>query len=168
MFAIFNGLLIVFDYVMCVLLVFPALCLYDNWLLLGGNRCISYHCCHRLEGEQTEHHDSGADGEEQEEKQSLIRRLLTGFFEILHRFRWAIVVVIISVFVLSTIVATHLELPNSSEVRLLNDGNEYETNNEWRTKLLSEVLSKKGGSQGYVVWGVEPADTGNHNNPGTF
>jgi len=28
-------------------------------------------------------------------------------------------------------------------------------------------LLKKGGSRGYVIWGVKPADTGHHLNPGT-
>jgi predicted RND superfamily exporter protein len=39
-FAVFVGLMVIFDYIMCVLLVFPALCMYDQ--ADRSNRC----CCH--------------------------------------------------------------------------------------------------------------------------
>lgn len=53
MFAIFCGLLIIFDYIMCVLMVFPALCIYDKSIQAKkrghvGNRfwtcCVSCTC----------------------------------------------------------------------------------------------------------------------------
>ncbi|KAL7561599.1 hypothetical protein ACA910_004188 [Epithemia clementina (nom. ined.)] len=39
-FAVFCGMLVVFDYILCILLVFPALCIYDK--ADHSNRC----CCH--------------------------------------------------------------------------------------------------------------------------
>eukprot|EP00580_Thalassiosira_gravida_P014932 CAMPEP_0201661984 /NCGR_PEP_ID=MMETSP0494-20130426/4208_1 /ASSEMBLY_ACC=CAM_ASM_000839 /TAXON_ID=420259 /ORGANISM="Thalassiosira gravida, Strain GMp14c1" /LENGTH=1144 /DNA_ID=CAMNT_0048140245 /DNA_START=29 /DNA_END=3463 /DNA_ORIENTATION=+ len=48
-FAVFCGLLITFDYMMNIFLVFPALCLYDKWLLAGSkNCCVNFDwCCGR-------------------------------------------------------------------------------------------------------------------------
>jgi hypothetical protein len=162
MFAIFNGLLILFDYFLCVLMVFPALCLYDQWLQRGRGNCwISCHCCHRLEAE--EGHIDGTNFEE--EKPSLIRLILTKFYAALHFVRFGMLLVIVGAIVVSGIYAATLQLPESSDVRLLSNSNEYERNYQWRLNLLSTVLEKSGGSEGYVIWGVHPADTGNHNKP---
>lgn len=162
-FAIFCGLLVTFDYIMCVLLIFPAICIYDRSLIRGGkNWCISCHCCHQLEA----HDADDADGEE---KPSLIRRILAQYYKIVHCSRWALLLACLAGFIVSAIYASRLTLPTSSDVRLLDPkSSQFEVNYEWRLNLLSEVLLKKGGSQGYVIWGVQPADTGHHLNPGTL
>ena len=51
-FAVFCGLLITFDYFMDILLVFPALCLYDKWLIAGSKNCLvkfEWYDCKRLD-----------------------------------------------------------------------------------------------------------------------
>jgi hypothetical protein len=58
-------------------------------------------------------------------------------------------------------VSTTLELPTSSEVRLLEDSSQFGQNYLQRHNLLLTPLEKAGGSQAYVIWGVTPADTGN-------
>ena len=147
---------------MCVLLIFPALCIYDKVLMRGSkNPCISCHCCHRFET-----HGEDIDGEEA--KPSLIRRILVGYYKIAHFLRWALLVLCLAAFGVCIYYATKLELPTSSDVRLLDSDNEFETNYEWRLNLLSEVLRKEGGSQGFVIWGVLPADTGDHNDPNSW
>jgi len=163
MFAVFNGLLITFDYFLCVFLIFPALCLYDKWLLKGDhNRCVSCHCCHRFET----HGRDALDGDgAEEESESLIRRILTKFYNALHVGRWALLVVCIGAIVTCGVFASRVELPDSSDVRILDSKNEHEKCYEWRLNLLSEVLEKQSGSRAHVIWGVTPADTGNQNNP---
>lgn len=65
--------------------------------------------------------------------------------------------------------AVQLELPTSSDVRLLNpDDYQYEKNAQWRVNILYDVLVKQGGSSAYIIWGVKAADTGDHNNPDQF
>lgn len=51
-------------------------------------------------------------------------------------------------------------MPTSSDVRLLDDSIQFEQNYLWRKNLLFDTLEKAGGSQAFVVWGVQPADTG--------
>jgi hypothetical protein len=160
-FATFCGLLILFDYLMCILLVFPALCMYDK----SRHRqscCCRCHCCRKSEAEgheDTDHHMVV-------DKPSLIRRLLTRFYNALHMGRWALLLVCVAAFIVSVVFAAKMGLPTSADVRLLDEStSQYEANYQWRIKLLYQVLVRKSGSTAYVTWGVKPADTGDINNP---
>ena len=166
LFAVFNGLLIMYDYFLCVFLIFPSIVLYDKWVRGGShNWFISCHCCHKLEA----HGQNAFDGDgSEEESESLIRRILAKYYNIVHAGRFVLVVICVGVIVTCGVFAASLGLPDSSDVRLLDDSNEYEKCYEWRLLLLSTVLVQQAGSRAYVMWGVVPADTGNHNNPGTF
>jgi hypothetical protein len=175
MFAIFCGLLIAFDYIMNVLLVFPALCIYDGALAKQGghhnvNCFISCSCFGFIPNRaaQDENVEDAVNGEidndsnhgKSHSKQSLIRRILLGFYKVLHFTRWPLFVACFAAFGVTVYVASTLELPTSSDVRLLDDSNQYEQNYLWRQHLLSEALEKEGGSQAFVIWGVTPNDTG--------
>lgn len=179
LFAIFCGLLIMFDYILCILLVFPALCIYDRRLQSGkSNLCIACHCCKGMEGSSDENDD--------EDKQSFIRRMLLKFYHILHKIRWVMFVVCLVALGVCIYFAATLELPTSADVRILDEDNEYEQNygtsdpggrnsswfsalvveshvlrcEAWRKLLLYDVLSKSGGSEVSVGFGLTAADTG--------
>ena len=154
LFAIFCGLLIMFDYLMCIMLVFPALCIYDRRLRAGrSNCCFACHCCHRFEAQSD---DENADIE----KQSLIRRILYAFYAGLHRVRWFLLFACLAGFAICVYFATTLELPTSADVRILEESNEFEQNYFWRQKLLYDALRKSEGSDVLVGFGLAPADTG--------
>lgn len=224
-FAVFCGLLITFDYLMNILLVFPALCLYDKWLLAGSkNCCVSFEwCCGKKKetdsdsgnddqvvpsvtkskGEievsianngredgisATERVDIGesvvtfagekegkgvdedAEREEllEQEHQTLIHRILDGYYNFLHKFRWFVLVVVIAGIITCTVFAAQLSLPTSSEVSLLPDGNEYQKHATWTQSLLSTEMFKDAGTEATILWGVTPADTGDHLNPDSW
>jgi len=160
-FSVFVGLLIILDYFMCILLVFPALVIYDNRNATrdpNSKGCCS--CCRR---------DVEANVDENgEEKPSLIRRILTGYYNFLHTCRYPLLVAVVGAFAVSAIFASRMELPESSEVRVLPSDNEFEMTFKWRQNLLYDLLDRKAGSAAFVVWGLTPADTGNHNNPESF
>jgi len=160
-FSVFCGLLIVMDYIMCVLLVFPALVIYDN-ARHGRNCCCSCHTCCKKSSEDDEEQVETTD------KPSLIRRILTTYYNALHTVRYPLLVVCLIAFVLSAIWAAKMTLPTSSDVRILPEDNEFEMNFMLRRNLLSTVLDTRAGSTAYVVWGLTPADTGNHNDPAEF
>lgn len=143
MFAIFVGLLVIFDYVLCVFLFFPSLCLYDKWLQKKRrNPCVSCHCCHRLEG----HGRDAIDGtsEEEETKPSFIRRILLKYYAGIHFARWGLLAISVGAMILCGFYASSLALPNSADVRLLPSSNVFERAALWRLNLLSDALSKKG------------------------
>jgi predicted RND superfamily exporter protein len=190
MFAIFSGLLIIFDYIMNVLLVFPALCIYDKAFQMAAaeegtarvNCCISCTCCGmfappKAYGDDTSSSSSSSssssegealdisvenDSLEHEEgrKPSLIRRILLGYYHILHTIRWPLLALCLAALGICIYYSTTLELPTNSDVRMLDEDSQFEQNHLWRDKLLYRGLEKAGGSQGYVIWGVKPADTG--------
>jgi hypothetical protein len=100
-----------------------------------------------------------------EERPSLIRRIIFKYYKTLHFSRWGILVLTMAAMGYCGYVASKLELPPTSDVRILDESIEYEKNYEWRKNLFSTDLIKQAGSAACVLWGARPADTGNHNNP---
>lgn len=98
-------------------------------------------------------------------KQSFIRRVLLGYYEVIHLLRWPLLVGCIAAFAVVAYFSTKMQPPENSEVRILHPSIEYEDNYAWRMKLLSTTLYKKEGSQTHVIWGVVPEDTGDQNDP---
>jgi len=229
-FAVFCGLLITLDYMMNILLVFPALCLYDKWLLAGSTNCLVHFecwCFHKNKGEKASEsdiqgksapnsmddvtsgelvvsisaveqlsiedttrinasdrpekqqqptvarRDKGTDDEERQlllelEHETLIHRILDGYYNVLHTFRWQVLAIAFAAIIACTILAAQLSLPVSSEVALLPDSNEYQMHWSWKQNLLSNTLAKEQGSEALIMWGVTPADTGDHLNPDSW
>ena len=101
-----------------------------------------------------------SDMKKEEEGVNMIQRILLKYYNILHLTRWPLLALCLGALALSTYFASTLELPTSSDVRLLNENIEYEQNYIYRQNLLSNALDRQGGSQAYVMWGVKAADTG--------
>jgi hypothetical protein len=178
-FAVFVGLLVVFDYIMCILLVFPALVIYDNRVRSDRRtgcccQCGFHTCCccfvsSKHAEEDAADESSGADDTDGEGKTSLIHRILDTYYIFLHRFRWPLLVVCAAALVVTALKAAQIELPRSADVRLFEESdNQFEANYIRRQKILYDVLDSKSGSFADVIWGVLPADTGNHNNPDSW
>jgi hypothetical protein len=202
MFAIFCGLLVTFDYVMCVLLIFPALCIYDKsiraraqgqkvnpcWMFCVTCTCGGL-CSPKVRLDELEDNvegrgvtasafvPTGRDGATKDKinedkdhddedddvsysKASRIQKLMLGFYYYLHIVRWPLFVISMVAFGLCAWKASQMALPTSSEVRLLGGSNQYEQNWVWRQQLLSSQLQQLSGSEGVIIWGVTPADTG--------
>ena len=173
MFAIFLGLLVTFDYLMNILLVFPALCIYDIRNLRGQNGfCTSCCCCccccfgngdHDHDNdEESEGNHSNDDDDDEDDKQSLIRWILSGYYWFLSKTRWGLFVTCFVGLILCSVWSAKLEMPTSSDVRLLKESHQFEQSYLWRQNLLLSSLDKVGGSSGYIVWGLHPEDTGDH------
>lgn len=85
-FALFCGLLIMFNYFMNIFLLFPALCIYDIALKNGSRNClVNFGCCSKSIFERDI--EKSAD---EEVKQSFIHRVLSGYFYFLHKFRYLV------------------------------------------------------------------------------
>lgn len=161
------------DLALCCLLVFPALVIYDRHLHSDGrNGCcchcgLSSCCCcfikHKAEEEQQEQQEPEEEGESYP---SPIHRILDHYYTFLHRFRWPLLLLCAVALVLSAVRAAQIELPISADVRLFDQSdNQYEANYQQRQNLLFDLIESNIGSNTDVIWGVVPADTGNHNNP---
>jgi predicted RND superfamily exporter protein len=87
-FALYCGLLIVFNYFMNILFLFPALCLYDNSLGKGKrNYLCNFFCCSKSIFENT-----GSESNEEGSELSTIHKVLNYYFLFLKKFRYAILV----------------------------------------------------------------------------
>jgi hypothetical protein len=178
LFAIFCGLLVTFDYIMDVVLIFPCLCIYDGYRK-QSNCCITMGCCQKSADGQDENalvdatspeesSEEGSPGETKSGRTSLIRRILLAYYDLLHMARWPLLVASAIAFAVCCYYASTLSLPLSSDVRILKPSVEYERSYAWRQNLLLESLDKQAGSLGYVIWGVEPADTGDLSDPASW
>jgi hypothetical protein len=153
-FAIFCGLLIMFDYFMNVLLVFPALCLYDIWLQKGDTRWYLHF------GKQA--------ASVEDEKHSLIHRILGAYYSFVHKFKWILFAGVLCAVTACAITVPRLSLPKSADIRLLSEDNLFERHWIWQHNLLSKHLATKGGSRATIVWGIQAADNGDLLNPNSF
>lgn len=89
-FAVFCGLLIVFNYILNILFIFPALCLYDIWLQKPShtsNCCLNFDCCGQSIFERR-----ATDGNGEEKQASFIHRILNALYRIIHQFRYILLV----------------------------------------------------------------------------
>jgi len=182
-FAIFCGLLVVLDYILCVLLVFPALCIYDKANLKAASEekkslCCNLSCGGKKKKKPKTNDDASVAVVPQDDSahaahvtlddadnQSLIRRILLGYYRVFHKLRWIIFAACLIGTVVSGIFAAGLQLPADSEVRLLGEDVEFEKAFYWRQELLTTTLDKASGAPTALCWGVEPADTGNYFDP---
>lgn len=163
-FAVFVGLMILFDYFLCVLLVFPALVIYDN--RRGKGNCCCETTCRRKRDDESTIEEDTEQAQGLEVEPSLIHRILTKYYRLLHKVRWPLLAICGAAFIYTAVKAASLDLPTSSDVRLYDENdNQFEQNFVWRKNLLYDVLQKKGGSEAYVVWGITPTDNGELNNP---
>ena len=164
-FALFCGLMVIFNYILNCCLVFPALCLYDKWLIGGSTSClISAFSKKSLKEQESGDQEVNTEREEGGTKLSFIHSILATYYEKLHRFRHFAVLVCLTSIATSAYFAATLKLPDNSEPRLLPPKNQFERYFNWNRLLLSMELMTAS-SNVKVYWGLNPADTGNHRNP---
>lgn len=168
-FAVFCGLMIIFNYTMNVLLVFPALCLYDRWIEEGKANCLVA-CCIKKRGtakdenENTEDFKDVENHKPSESKLSFIHRILTAYYNFIHKFRWPVLAIMVIATIVSIYFALALTFPESTEVRLLPESHPIEYHFNWRNALLSSLLFSSGTGVKFV-FGLTPGDTGRQNDP---
>eukprot|EP00546_Thalassionema_frauenfeldii_P001802 CAMPEP_0178935532 /NCGR_PEP_ID=MMETSP0786-20121207/24609_1 /TAXON_ID=186022 /ORGANISM="Thalassionema frauenfeldii, Strain CCMP 1798" /LENGTH=1026 /DNA_ID=CAMNT_0020613713 /DNA_START=1680 /DNA_END=4760 /DNA_ORIENTATION=- len=185
-FAIFCGLLISFDYILCLTLILPILCVYDKWtanttstLELEGNKscwntltsfCCYLRCCIAEKKDNHLGHLNDDNHDKSDGKQEIfIRRILGGFYPILHKLRWLILAVSIGSATFAVMYTTkNLQMPESSAVPILRPFNEFAMHEAWRQNLLYTLWQQEASSEGYIIWGLKAADTGDHTNPDSF
>lgn len=178
-FSVFLGIIVLFDYLLCIAIVFPAICLYDQWKE-KGNVCWfvtfgspssrlptpsldgrgSEDLCH---GDTVDEHT--IDEGNREVPDVFIMRVLMRYYKILHHSRYVLLVFFGAGFIVSIFYALQLSLPKTSSVRQLPPSHETELNFKWRADLLERSLLEQIGRQTQILWGVTPSDNGNHLNP---
>jgi protein dispatched 1 len=197
LFGIFVGLLIAIDFIFDVLVMFPSLCIYDGYRF--KENCFMEIRCFRsqsqpprnksdcpLEDSEEEakvgdednmnfKHDAASQGKDATppyippENRALIRRILTSYYNFLHRWRWSLMALTLAALGVCIYFATKLEPPQASfDIKFLVDSVEYEEARTFRNELLFTTLLSQSGGTANIIFGVTPADTGNHMDPYTW
>jgi len=142
LFSIYCGLVIALDYILCILLVFPTLCLYDAWLCNGSNSCLLRFGSKQMTNIKDEYNKSWA------------AYILSFHYNVIHKLRWIFLLASIGVIVLCSFVALRLSPPESPDQPFLPESNPFEIHRVWHRELLASSISK--GNRGLVnfIWGL--------------
>jgi len=175
-FAAYCGLLVTFNYVLNVCVVFPALCLYDIWQQSGStSRFVDIRNKKKElkinndeeEEEEADQEDSNSDTSPKKEKKEPKHRIMSFLYNRLHRFRWLILGVCLVSSGISIYYSLQMPLPESMDVRLLPESNSLELHYAWRANLLNKILWRPV-TVVYVIFGLDMGDTGTASNPDTL
>lgn len=176
LFAIFMGLMILFDYFMVVIICAPAHVLQYKWLeaTRTGNatrigvlkRCryalIDYTLCCCCGGGGRGKPIAG-----EADTDTSLQKWLVGFASVVVKLRYIVLVVFFGLFAYCGMVSADIPMPKTSEVKVLPDSHIITKFNEARKDLL-DSYSDESISWVAVIWGLIPADTGDHNNPDSY
>jgi len=173
-FAVYCGLLVTFNYVLNVCVVFPALCQYDIWQQSGSTsrfvdirynkKELNMNIDEDQEEEEADQEDSNSDTSPKKERK---RRIMFFLYNQLHRLRWLILGVCLVSSGISIYYALQIPLPQSMDVRLLPESNSLELHYAWRADLLNKILWRPVAVV-YVIFGLDMGDTGTASNPDTL
>ncbi len=118
-FAVFCGLMIVFNYVLNCALIFPTLCIYDRWLLNGRHNC--FVTLSSFERKKMEAHQDGQEDEPQMRDvdsdgtgQPLIHHALSKFYNFLHSYRWVILTIAVAAMGVSAYLSSTVSIASYS------------------------------------------------------
>lgn len=160
-------MVITFDYLLCILLVFPALCIYDRllvndtktmWLSFGEKNPLKHGTedSAELEGE-----DSKAS------TKSWSNCILSYYYKVMHRLRFPLLILAITAIVVCSFVASTIP-PRSTPFQMIfkpSTNNRYELHRSWSRLLLSTRMALQDTGTVNFIFGLTPADTGNHYDP---
>lgn len=143
-------LVVALDYFLCIVLIFPALCLNDR-----RNKC-------RRRG--TRRDPSHLSKESCRKGRTY--HVLSFHYNTIHKLRYPLLFLFAVIFVLCGVVSSRLGPPDVPDPPFLPKNNRYEVHRRWSAKLLSYKMALGGSGLVSFVWGLEPTDTGNMHDPG--
>lgn len=169
-FGIFCGLMIISNFILNCALVFPALCLYDRWILDGSpNWLVTFPS---IKWHKHEVHDEMTSKLTEISCSHQLRPIQKGFhayYTFLHRHQCLLLLFGISVLAISSYFAQTISLPDKTVmfIRFFPASHPQQRIGEVsRYGLLSSsLLAMMTGSPFGVYFGVVAKDTGHHNNP---
>jgi len=158
LFALFMGFMVLADYLLCLVMSFPACVLQHRWVSYArktGNKCVLgvldfSSCCTGP--------PSG--------RPKMLDRFMSGPMHSLVRTgRFVLIVIFAAAIGVCAWKTADIPLPSSSEVQLLPDSHVIQQFNTWRKDLQG---SSDGSATIAVVWGLKPKDTGDHLDPTSY
>ena len=161
MFAIFLGLMTVFDYIFVILICAPAMVMQLYWV--RGINAKGPHAGRYLKLNLLDFSQYACRRSKEAKKDTITQVVLVAFAKAMAYLRYILVPGLIAVFAYFTTVALDIPMPKSSEVQLFPDNNQFTKYNNWK----NDLYEKHGAETSWVrvIWGLRPGDTGNLNDP---
>jgi len=150
-FAIYCGLTILMDYILSLLILYPALCINDRRRLIKSSQAPSI--VDQTMDTRTMNHSGD----------SWIAYVLAYHYKIIHKLRWILLIASVGVISACALVAARLESPVDQDAPFLSQNNKYEMHRLWSKHLLSSRITEI--EIGSFVWGLIPDDTGDYYKP---
>ena len=139
-------------------MVFPALCLLDQWTRNGSKNCFLQlgSLCKRKQNNDTQSSESGT-----------FPNILDRYYKLMHKFRWVLLILNTILFGFATHYALQITAPKDTAVQMLPYSHPLEEHNriENENLLSSEIMKMTTGSNVEIIFGVSARDTGNKNLP---
>ena len=157
-FAIFMGFMVLADYLLCLTVTFSAVCLQHRWLQRAPSsrraRCLlsllDFSRC-----------SSRPPQEAAAPRARVLERLMSGpMHTAVHRGRFVLLALFFAALGLCVWQVANISPPSSTAVQLLPESHVVERYETWKQDFAEEDSSEM-----FVVWGLTPGDTGDHNNP---
>ncbi|KAL7545432.1 hypothetical protein ACHAWF_008778 [Thalassiosira exigua] len=156
LFAIYCGLVITLDYILCIALVFPALCLYDDWLANGSKACLlSFGGRQRRKhGQDSMRNDTESitDGKmevdeinsDSGDRKGFCHRMLSLHYVVIHKLRYPLLFLSAAAIVICGFVTARLQPPENPDPPFLPPNQRYEIHRVWSRELLAAKLATGG------------------------
>jgi len=164
-FATYCGLLVLFNYILNILLIFPSMCLWDTWKRNGSTSLfVELKLKKKKTTEKADDETIESSDDESPTKVETKHRILLLLFNQIDRFRWPLLVACLATVGVCLFYALQFPVPKSMDVRLLQSSHPLELHNSWKSNLSSVDLWRPVAVV-YVLFGLLPGDTGSRNNP---
>ena len=167
LFGIFVGISIVSVYLLCILFVFPCLCMFDEGKVKQKGNNEKNICCQKHEhatsqSTMVDTSDSLEAPQRSKAQVSFIRRVMSRYHQIAFRYRLLILLASISALVVSFYGVARLEAPGSIEIQVFDESNEFEQCWQWRKSIVYFDIIANAGATSFLFWGLQQVDTGDH------
>ncbi len=179
-FAVFCGLMVIFNFILNCTLIFPSLCMYDRWIRNGSASWFvdfpslsDTFCRRKLKEEESREAIVGKNSNSldaagnTEDLFRPIQRRLDIYYSFLHKSRWLVLLLCTVMTGVGSYYAQTISLPDEIFVQMLPVSNPLvKQSRVYREDLLSSFLvDQTTGSSVTAYFGVTVDDTGNHNEP---
>lgn len=161
MFAVFLGMMTIFDYIFVVIICAPALVLQMRWI--EATRAKGPHMGRYIKLSLLDFSQCSRARKGKEKKETIAQFILVSVAKGTTALRYVLVPGLLAIFAYFTLVALDIPMPESSEVQLFPDNHVFTKWAKWR----NDLYVREGAETSWVrvIFGLVPGDTGNINDP---
>ncbi|QDZ19396.1 SSD domain-containing protein [Chloropicon primus] len=161
MFAVFLGMMTVFDYLFVIIICAPALVLQIRWV--QAIKAKGAHVGRYFKLSLLDFSQACSRKDKKHKKETMTQKILVQCAKGTTALRYFLVPGLLALFIYFTLVSLDIPMPQTSEVQLFPDNHIFTKWTKWKNDLY--VGDGEETSWVRVIFGLKPGDTGNENDP---